>query len=35
MVSVLTNPVEMIQQGAPHLIHSEDQFPKFFQVNEG
>jgi HTH-type transcriptional regulator / antitoxin HigA len=25
MASVLANPVEMIEQGAPHLIHSEEQ----------
>ena len=29
MASVLANPVEMIQQGAPHLIHSEEQLEAY------
>ena len=29
MASVLANPVEMIQLGAPHLIHSEEQLAAY------
>jgi HTH-type transcriptional regulator/antitoxin HigA len=29
MASVLANPVEMIEQGAPHLIHSEEQLDAY------
>jgi HTH-type transcriptional regulator/antitoxin HigA len=29
MASVLANPVEMIQQGAPHVIHSEEQLEAY------
>jgi HTH-type transcriptional regulator / antitoxin HigA len=29
MATVLANPVEMIEQGAPHLIHSEEQLEMY------
>ncbi len=29
MATVLTNPVEMIQQGAPHLIRNEEQLEAY------
>jgi HTH-type transcriptional regulator / antitoxin HigA len=29
MASVLANPVEMIRQGAPHVIHSEEQLEAY------
>lgn len=29
MASLLANPVEMIQQGAPHVIHSEEQLEAY------
>jgi len=29
MATVLANPVEMIEQGAPHLIHSDEQLEAY------